>query len=106
MGDSYTVRVKTDSRKEARDGCLRSASEVAIAGIDIDEKACNHASVERSLPGTFRQILLALASCREKQVALAQKLLRELSEQYPASELFASEYAKVSSLPVPAAMVH
>jgi len=29
-----------------------------------------------------------------------------LIEQYPDSELFASEYAKVSRLPVPAAMVH
>ena len=54
----------------------------------------------------FAKILLALAACREKQVALAQKLLRELSEQYPASELFVSEYDKVLSLPVPAAMVH
>jgi hypothetical protein len=53
----------------------------------------------------FAKILLALAACREKQVALAQKLLRELSEQYPASELFVSEYDKVLSLPVPAAMV-
>jgi hypothetical protein len=56
--------------------------------------------------GPFAKILLALAACREKQVALAQKLLRELTEQYPASELFASEYAKVSNLPVPAALVH
>jgi hypothetical protein len=53
----------------------------------------------------FAKILLALAALREKQVALAQKLLRELSEQYPDSELFASEYAKVSSLPVPATLV-
>ena len=53
----------------------------------------------------FAKILLALAACRERQVALAQKLLRELSEQYPASELFVSEYDKVLSLPVPAAMV-
>jgi hypothetical protein len=48
----------------------------------------------------FAKIVLALAACREKQAALAQKLLRELSEQYPDSELFASEYAKASSLPV------
>jgi len=54
----------------------------------------------------FARILLALAACREKQVALAQQLFRELSEQYPASELFASEYAKALSLPVPAATVH
>ena len=54
----------------------------------------------------FARILLALAACREKQVALAQQLFRELSEQYPASELFASEYAKALSLPVPATTVH
>ncbi|MGB7844837.1 MAG: hypothetical protein WBL63_04420 [Candidatus Acidiferrum sp.] len=48
----------------------------------------------------------ALAACRENQAALARKLLRELIEQYPDSELFASEYAKVSSLPLPAALAH
>jgi hypothetical protein len=53
----------------------------------------------------FAKILLALAARREKQAALAQNLLRELSEEYPKSELFASEYAKASSLSVPAALV-
>ena len=53
----------------------------------------------------FAKILLALAALREKQVPLAQNLLRELSEEYPDSELFASEYAKASSLPVSAALV-
>jgi len=47
----------------------------------------------------FAKIVLALAACRENQAALARKLLRELMEQYPDSELFASEYAKASSLP-------
>ena len=56
--------------------------------------------------GPFAKIILALAACRENQAALARKLLRELIEQYPDSELFASEYTKVSSLPVPAALVH
>ena len=56
--------------------------------------------------GPFAKIILALAACRENQAALARKLLRELTEQYPDSELFASEYAKVSSLPVPVALVH
>jgi len=46
----------------------------------------------------FAKILLALAARREKQVALAQELLRELSEQYPDSQLFASEYEKASRL--------
>src|SRR5215468_47913 len=54
----------------------------------------------------FAKILLALAARREKQAALAQNLLKELSEQYPESQLFASEYAKASSPPVSAAQVH
>jgi len=51
----------------------------------------------------FAKIVLALAARREKQDPLAQKLLRELTEQYPANELFASEYAKASGMPVQAA---
>lgn len=42
----------------------------------------------------FAKILLALAARREKQDTLAQKLLCELSEEYPESSLFAAEYAK------------
>jgi hypothetical protein len=42
----------------------------------------------------FAKIILALAARREKQDALAQRLFRELSEQYPDNEQFASEYAK------------
>jgi len=49
----------------------------------------------------FAKIILALAARREKQDALAEKLLRELSEQYPDNELFASEYAKATGLPAP-----
>jgi hypothetical protein len=48
----------------------------------------------------FAKIILALAARREKQPPLAQRLLQELSEQYPDSELYASEYAKASSAPV------
>jgi hypothetical protein len=47
----------------------------------------------------------ALAGRREKQNELARKLLRELSEQYPDKELFASEYAKAMALSIPAALV-
>src|SRR6266404_5937013 len=49
----------------------------------------------------FAKIILALAARREKQDALAEKLLRELSEQYPDNALFASEYAKATGLPTP-----
>jgi hypothetical protein len=46
----------------------------------------------------FAKIILALAARRERQNALAQRLFRELSEQYPDSELFASEYTKAMSV--------
>jgi len=48
----------------------------------------------------FAKIVLALAARREKQDPLAQKLLRELNEQYPDNKLFASEYAKASGMPL------
>jgi hypothetical protein len=46
----------------------------------------------------FAKIVLALAARREKQNALAQRLFRELSVQYPNNEVFASEYAKAMSV--------
>jgi len=52
-------------------------------------------------PRPFAKIILALAARRQKQDALAEKLLRELSEQYPDNALFASEYAKATGLPAP-----
>ena len=50
----------------------------------------------------FAKIILALAARREKQDVLAQRLFRELSEQYPENELFALEYTKAMGLPKPA----
>jgi hypothetical protein len=52
----------------------------------------------------FAKILLALAARREKQDPLAQKLLLELSEEYPESPLFAAEYAKAMGRIIPAQM--
>jgi hypothetical protein len=52
----------------------------------------------------FAKIMLALAARREKQDALAQRLLRELSEEFSSSPLFAAEYAKSMGWPVPAVM--
>jgi hypothetical protein len=51
----------------------------------------------------FTKIVLALAAHRQKQDPLAQKLSRELTEQSPGNELFASEYAKASGMPLQAA---
>jgi hypothetical protein len=53
----------------------------------------------------FAKIILALAARREHQDALAQRLLRELKEQYPDDVLFASEYAKAMGLSIPASPV-
>jgi hypothetical protein len=50
----------------------------------------------------FAKILLALSARREKQNALAQKLLLELSQEFPANPLYASEYAKAMGRPIPA----
>jgi len=52
----------------------------------------------------FAKIILALAARREKQDALAQRLFRELSEQYPGNEVFALEYAKAMDLSTPPAL--
>jgi hypothetical protein len=50
----------------------------------------------------FAKVLLALAARREKQDALAKRLLHELTEEFPDSPLFAAEYAKVMGRPIPA----
>jgi hypothetical protein len=50
----------------------------------------------------FAKIMLALAARREKQNALAQRLLRELKDEFPSNGTFAAEYAKAMGLPVPA----
>jgi hypothetical protein len=50
----------------------------------------------------FAKIMLALAARREKQNALAQKLLRELKDEFPSNNTFATEYAKAMGLPIPA----
>lgn len=52
----------------------------------------------------FAKILLALAARREKLDPVAQKLLRELSEEYPESSLYATEYAKAMGKIIPAEM--
>src|SRR5215472_16558770 len=93
-------------------GSLNSGSRFALwfDGIHGDKKLGMEQVAKTAESGRylrpFAKILLALAARREKQAALAQNLLRELSEEYPESQLFASEYAKASSLPVSAAQVH
>ena len=49
----------------------------------------------------FAKILLALAALREKQIPLARRLLLELTQEFPASPLFAAEFARAAALPLP-----
>jgi hypothetical protein len=52
----------------------------------------------------FARILLALSARREKQDALAQKNLKELTEEFPGNEVYDTEYAKAMGRPIPASM--
>ncbi len=52
----------------------------------------------------FAQILLALSARREKQEVLAQKNLKELTEEFPGNSTYEAEYAKAMGRPVPASM--
>jgi tetratricopeptide (TPR) repeat protein len=52
----------------------------------------------------FAKILLALSARREKQNALAQKNLKELTEEFPGNAIYEMEYAKALGRPIPATM--
>src|SRR5215472_7171324 len=52
----------------------------------------------------FAKIMLALAARREKQNKLAQKLFRELSEEFPDTPQYAIEYAKAMGKQVPSSV--
>jgi hypothetical protein len=50
----------------------------------------------------FAQILLALSARREKKNALAEKNLKELTEEFPGNAIYDTEYAKALGRPIPA----
>jgi len=52
----------------------------------------------------FAQILLALAARREKKTELAQKTLKELTEEFPGNAVYDTEYAKALGRPIPATL--
>jgi hypothetical protein len=79
-----------------------------FGGVHGDKKL-GMQQLEKTIDGgrylqPFAKILLALASRREKQNPAAQKLLLELSEEFPESPLYAAEYAKAMGRPIPAEM--
>jgi len=50
----------------------------------------------------FAQILLALSARREKMTEVAQKNLKDLTEEFPGNPVYESEYAKALGRPIPA----
>ncbi len=79
-----------------------------FGGIHGDKKLGMQQLEEAADEGRYLQplakIMLALAARREKQKALAQKLLHELTEEFPESPLYSAEYAKVMGRPIPSSM--
>ena len=67
-------------------------------GMQQTEKAAMNGRYLRP----FAKILLALAARREKQVPLARKMLKELTQEFPGSTSFAVEYKKALDAPVTA----
>jgi len=79
-----------------------------FGGIHGDKKLGMQQLEEAAEGGRYLEplakIMLALAAQREKQKALAQKLLQELTEEFPESPLYPAEYAKAMGRPIPASM--
>ena len=79
-----------------------------FGGVHGDKKLGMQQLQEASDGGRYLEplakIMLALAARREKQKALAQKLLLGLTEQFPESPLYSAEYAKAMGRPIPASM--
>lgn len=91
-------------------GCLSGTARFVLwfGGIHGDKKLGMEELQKTAENGRylkpFAKVMLALAAWREKKLPLAQRLLEELSRQYPESPLFAAEYAKSMGRPVPAAL--
>lgn len=79
-----------------------------FGGVHGDRKLGMQQLAEAADGGRYLEplakIMLALAARREKQKPLAQKLLRELTEEFPESPLYSVEYAKAMGRPIPASM--
>jgi hypothetical protein len=66
-------------------------------GMQKVEKTADHGNYLKP----FAQILLALSARREKKQDLAIKNLKELTEEFPDSAVYQSEYAKALGRPIP-----
>ena len=79
-----------------------------FGGVHGDKKLGMQQMAEAADGGRYLEplakVMLALAARREKQKTLAQKLLRELTEEFPESPLYSIEYAKAMGRPIPASM--
>lgn len=83
-------------------GSLDSGTRLGLwfAGIHGDKKTGMRQMAKTATTGRYLQpfakIVLALAARREHQSMLAQKLFRELKNQYPDNALYALEYSKAT----------
>lgn len=88
-------------------GSFGSGSRVALwfGGIRGDKKTGMEQITKTATTGRYLQpfakIILALAARREHQPVLAQRLLGELTEQYPGNTLYAFEYSKAKRVTRP-----
>ena len=89
-------------------GSLSSSARFVLwfGGIHGD-KRLGMEQVQKTVDGgrylkPFAQILLALSARREKQDALAQKLLKDLTEEFPGNSVYIAEYEKALGRPIPA----
>lgn len=91
-------------------GCVSGAKRVFLwfGGVHGDRRLGMEQLGKTATHGRYLQpfakIMLALAARREKQDDLARKLLRELSDEFPESPLYAAEYARAMGRPIPAEM--
>ena len=91
-------------------GCLSVGFRAMLwfGGVHGDKKLGMQQLAEAADGGRYLEplakIMLALAARREKQKTLAQKLLRELTEEFPESPLYPIEYAKAMGRPIPASL--
>ena len=92
-------------------GSLSSSARMMLwfGGIHGD-KALGMTNVQKTAENgnylkPFAKILLGLSASREKNVDLARKNFRELTEEFPGNSVYEAEYAKAMGRPVPAILV-
>ena len=105
--DAYDAYVALGSANYIIGSLPGSARFVLWFGGIHGDKKLGMEQVQKTVDGgrylkPFAQILLALSARREKQNMLAQKLLKDLTEEFPGNPLYIAEYEKALGRPIPA----